>query len=91
MASKNDSRQKPPPIPSPSPREGKITKPLAGTRVPWSLIQDQLKNASSIWESDEPVKAAECQSEIDRRNLLRELRRKLEALSSTEPSSTPED
>lgn len=79
MASKNDIRQKPPISASAPSKRGS----------PWSLIQDQLKSASSIWESDEPVKAAECQSEIDRRNLLRELRRKLEALGPNEPATDP--
>lgn len=77
MASKKDLREKPP------------TKAPLAPRAPWSLIQDQLKSASSIWESEEPVKAAECQSEIDRRNLLRELQRKLEALSFEPTISSP--
>ncbi len=84
MASKNDLRQKPN---SKAPPKAPPKAPLS-PRAPWSFIQDQLKSASSIWESEEPVKAAECQSEIDRRKLLQELQRKLEALSF-EPTVNP--
>ncbi len=70
-----------------NPKKLERTKTSSVERPSWSFIQNQLKNASSVWSVDPlltPPATAEELAEEERKKLLVELQKKLQALSQTE-------